>query len=217
MKTTITTMLLLALCLVITGCGQVCQTPIENNLSGWSFYSENSDARQRDTWEIIDGVLICSGTPRGYLYTNESYRDFTLTLQWRWPDEKSAGKGGVLFDMTGVDNIWPTSLEAQINSGSAGDFWALDGYGLTGVADRTELHSHPEYGELVNVKKIEAAENAAGQWNSYKIVAEGADVTLTINGQVVNKATRTNTTGGKICITSEGSGIEFRDIKIDPK
>jgi hypothetical protein len=217
MKTTLKLILSVTLCLLINGCGQVGQTPIEGNLSGWSFYSENPYAKQRDTWSIADGVLICSGTPRGYLYTNESYRDFTMTLDWRWADEKSAGKGGVLIDTTGEHNIWPKSLEAQINADSAGDFWALDGYELVGATDRMKSLSHPEYGELINVSKMEVAENPAGKWNSYKIIADGADVTLTINGQVVNKATRTNKTGGKICITSEGTGIEFKDIKIAPK
>jgi hypothetical protein len=244
MKTTIKLILSVALCFLINGCGQVNQSPIDNNLSGWScyledavairqgkayavedgslvcnryYYFEDADDKQQVVWKIEDGMLVCSGTPRGYLYTNESYRDFTLTLQWRWPDEKSAGKGGVLIDMTGVYKIWPKSLEAQINADSAGDFWALDGYELVGATDRMKSLSHPEYGELINVSKMEAAENPAGQWNSYKIVADGANVTLIVNGQVVNKATRTNKTGGKICITSEGTGIEFKDIKISPK
>jgi hypothetical protein len=218
MKTTIKLILSVALCFLINGCGQVGQTPIEGNLSGWSCYLEDAYAtKHQKVWGVDDGILICSGTPRGYLYTNDSYRDFTLTLQWRWPDEKSAGKGGVLIDTTGVYKIWPKSLEAQINADSAGDFWALDGYELVGATDRMKSLSHPEYGELINVSKMEAAEKAAGLWNSYKIVADGADVTLTINGQVVNKAIRTNKTGGKICITSEGTSIEFKDIQISPK
>lgn len=231
MKTTIKLISLVALCLLISGCGKVSLSPIKDNLSGWSCYFDKFEpyqqkiaeiedgilvSKQRDTWKIKDGVLICSGKPLGYLYTNDSYSDFTLTLQWRWPDEKSPGKGGVLIDTTGANKIWPKSLEAQINANSAGDFWALDGYELTGPPERTKSLSHKEYGQLVNISKITPAENPPGQWNSYKIIAKGKTVTLIINDKLVNKAARTNTSGGKICITSEGTAIEFKNIKILP-
>ncbi|MBW8014957.1 MAG: DUF1080 domain-containing protein [Planctomycetes bacterium] len=216
MKITIKLISAIVLCLVISGCANPGRFPIKDNLSGWSCYLENPDAKQQDTWTIEDGVLICSGTELGYMYSNDSYSDFTLMLQWRWPDEKSAGKGGVLIDTTGEHKIWPRSLEAQINANDAGDFWALDGYELTGTPERTKSLSHEKYGELINIRKMQASENAAGQWNSYKIVAEGTSVTLMINDKVVNKGTRTNTSGGKICITSEGTAIEFRNIKILP-
>lgn len=214
MKTPTILVSLLVICLIITGCSQVSQSPIKDNFAEWSFYSEDPDAKQQDTWKIEDGILKCSGTPRGYLYTNDSYTDFTMTLQWRWPDKKSEGKGGVLIDMSGENKIWPKSLEAQINAGGAGDFWALDRYKITGAPERTKTLNHPQYGNLINIVKMEAAEKPAGQWNFYKIIAKGSDVTLIINGKIVNKAKRTKTSGGKLCITSEGTGIEFRDIKI---
>lgn len=217
MKSTTIFASVLTLLLVITGCAKQSLSPIRDNLSGWSCYLEEADAKQQDTWKIEDGILVCTGNPLGYLYTDDSYSDFIMTLQWRWPDEKSAGKGGVLIDTTGENKIWPKSLEAQINADSAGDFWALDGYELKGPPERTKSISHEQYGELVNVTKITPAENPAGQWNSYKIIARGTTVTLMINDQLVNKATRKNTSGGKICITSEGTGIEFRNIKITPK
>ena len=216
MKTTIKLITFVTLCLLINGCAKVSLSPIKDNLSGWSCYLENPDAKQQDTWKIENSILICSGTELGYLYTTDSYSDFTMTLDWRWPDEKSAGKGGVLIDTTGEHKIWPKSLEAQINANSAGDFWALDGYELTGPPEQTNSISHEQYGELVNISKVVSAENPSGQWNSYKIIAKGTTVTLMINDQLVNKATRTNTSGGKICITSEGTGIEFRNIKITP-
>lgn len=213
MKTAIKLISIITLCLLINGCGKVSQLPIDNHFTEWSRYVEDVDSMQH-AWEIKGGVLKCTGAPRGYLYTNDSFTDFTMTLDWRWPDEKSPGKGGVLLDMTGDHKIWPRSLEAQINAGDAGDFWALDGYKLTGPHQRTKSLTHEQYGELVNISKTKPAEKPAGQWNSYKIIAKGKNVTLIVNGQRVNKGTRTNTSGGKICITSEGTGIEFRNIKI---
>jgi hypothetical protein len=202
------------LCLLVLGCAGTSRNPIGENLSGWACYLEDAGAKQQDTWLIEDGVLKCTGNPKGYLYTRDDYTDFVLTLQWRWPDEKSAGKGGVLFDMTGDHKIWPKSLEAQINAGGAGDFWALDGYAVSGASERTKSLDHDQFGKLTNIRKTEAAEKPAGQWNSYKIIAEGSTVTLIVNDRLVNKGTRSHKTGGRICITSEGTPICFRNIRL---
>ena len=187
---------------------------VKQNFSGMSFYSEDADAEQQDTWKIENGMLKCTGTPKGYLHTNDSFKNFIMTFKWRWPDPENPGKGGVLIDTTGKYKIWPKSHEAQINAGDAGDFWALDGYKVEGDPELTETVSHDQFGELIHIKKMQPAEKTAGMWNSYKIVAEEENITLFINGRLVNKAKRINSKGGIICLTAEGTPIEFKDIKI---
>ena len=73
-----------------------------------------------------------------------------LKLEWRWPTDKEPGKGGVLIHITGENKIWPKSLEAQLNAGDAGDFWGLDGYELSGPADRTRSFDNEKFGKLTN-------------------------------------------------------------------
>jgi len=190
----------------------------EGGLAQWTSFHEGEDTKTADVWSLDkDGVLSCKGTPLGYLVTKKEYTNFVLTLQWRWPPGKKPGKGGVLVRITGEDKIWPKSLEAQINAGDAGDFWGLAGYELTGPAERYKSLSHPKFGKLTNVKKIKPVEKEPGQWNSYKITADGGTVTLVINGQEVNKATGCDVVPGKICLTSEGHEIQFRDVVLTPK
>ncbi|UCE46751.1 MAG: DUF1080 domain-containing protein [Phycisphaerales bacterium] len=177
-------------------------------------FSADPQVAMQDAWRMEDGVLVCSGRPLGYLYTKTDIRDFTLKLEWRWPDDKKPGKGGVLIRMTGRHEIWPRSLEAQINAGDAGDFWGLAGYELTGPAERTRSLEHQQFGKLTNVKKTKAVEKPAGQWNTYEIIAEGDTVTLIINGEQVNRATGCDLDAGRICLTSEGSEIHFRNITL---
>jgi hypothetical protein len=186
------------------------------SLNSWkSFHQEG--AKTADVWSLDDqGVLHCKGNPLGYLYTEKEYDNFVLELDWRWPAGKEPGKGGVLIRTTGPDKIWPKSLEAQINVGDAGDFWGLDGYVLEGPADRKKTLENPQFGKLTNVKKSAAVEKPAGEWNHYKIVADGPVVTLEINGQTVNSATGCETATGKIVLTSEGSPIEFRNVQLRP-
>ncbi|MHB0959255.1 MAG: 3-keto-disaccharide hydrolase [Pirellulaceae bacterium] len=186
-------------------------------LPGWEFYAEKEGTKIDDVWTLHDGVLTCQGTPKGYLYTSNDYKNFVLTLEWRWAPEKKPGNGGVLIRMTGAHKIWPKSLEAQINAGQAGDFWGLDGYGLEGPAERSKAVEHAEFGKLINVQKLKEVEKPAGEWNQYEITAEEGTVTLRINGQQVNQATRCDVVAGKICLTAEGDAIQFRNVRLTTK
>ena len=181
----------------------------------WMAFSEEDTTKLEDVWSITPETIVCKGTPRGYLRTNEDFTDFVLNLEWRWPKDRP-GKGGVLFRMTGKDKIWPKSLEAQINAGDAGDFWGLDGYQLAGPKDRWKTLESEQFGTLTNLKKTEPTERKAGEWNQYEIVARGGKITLKINGRVVNETTDCDVVPGKICLTSEGSEIHFRNVRITP-
>jgi len=183
-------------------------------LSGWKSFHEDGAATGK-VWRLgDDGVLICKGLPKGYIYTEKDYGDFTLELEWRWPPDGEPGNGGVLLRTTGKHKIWPKCLEAQINAGDAGDFWGLGGYELRGPAERSKSLEHPQLGKLTNVKKTEPVEKPPGQWNHYKIVADGDTVTLIINGRQVNQATGCETAPGKILLTSEGNKIHFRNVRL---
>jgi hypothetical protein len=186
-------------------------------LEGWTSYHQD-DAATADVWSLDEaGVLHCTGKPLGYLATKEDHGDFLLELDYRWPPGQEPGKGGVLIRKTGPDKIWPQSLEAQINVGDAGDFWGLDGYSLDGPEERKQTLEHPQFGKLTNLKKLAMVERATGQWNHYKIVADGATVTLEINGQMVNRATNCDPTPGKILLTAEGFPIHFRNLRLTPR
>lgn len=181
--------------------------------SGWRAFSEKPDA-EGGPWRLTDdGVLSCRGTPLGYLATKESFGDFVLRLQWRWPQGKE-GKGGVLINFSGEDRIWPKSLEAQINAGQAGDFWGLAGFEFTGPADRLKTIDHAQFGRLTHLPRTADAERSAGQWNDYEIRAEKEWVVLRINGREVNRANRGAAAAGPIVLTAEGSPIEFRNIRL---
>jgi len=181
----------------------------------WKHFSEKPLGQRDEVWQLRDGVMVCKGTPRGYLYTEQKFTNFVLKLQWRWPEGKP-GNGGVLIRMTGEHKIWPKSLEAQINAGDAGDFWGLDGFRLDGPADRKKELDNPQFGKLINLKKTAAAEKPAGQWNDYVIEANGDTVTLTINGKTVNRATGCDVVAGPILLTAEGDEIHFRNMRITP-
>ena len=116
--------------------------------------------------------------------------------------------------MTGPQRVWPKSLEAQINAGQVGDFWGLAGYSVSGPADRMKVVEHPQFGKLTNVKKAADLEKPVGEWNDYEIAVDGAKVTLTVNGQVVNQTTDCEVVPGKILLTAEGDEYQFRNLRL---
>jgi hypothetical protein len=187
---------------------------LNNGFVTWECYLADAGAKVQDVWYIEGDVLICSGKPLGYLYTKGDYGDFVFKLEWRWPPGKKPGNGGVLIRMTGEHRIWPTSLEAQLNAGNAGDFWGLAGYRLSGPAERIRTSDHIEFGKLTNLKKTKALEKPPSEWNTYEIVAKGSTVTLIINSEEVNRATGCDPNPGKICLTSEGDEIHFRNVAV---
>ncbi len=53
----------------------------DGTLDGWEFYCEQAETKCSDVWQLDDGVLICKGTPKGYIYTQRDYTDFVMRLE----------------------------------------------------------------------------------------------------------------------------------------
>jgi hypothetical protein len=182
------------------------------DLSGWTYFLDktgpNADGSMtmEDVWKVESGKLWCSGVPNGYIRTTADYKDFVLALEWRWVEKP--GNSGVLLRVTGPDKIWPKTIEAQLMSGHAGDFWLMDG----AILDTDPSHTDPKAAN--HRTKMKAAERPAGEWNLYEITMDGSRVLLRVNGQVVNEGTGADESAGKIALQSEGAPIEFRNIRL---
>ncbi len=162
-----------------------------------------------DVWSVAaDGVMVCQGEPPGYIRTVADYDNFVLTLEWRWdPVTKREGNSGVLVRMVGPDKVWPKSIEAQLMSGRAGDFWCIDDFPMQTEPARTSGR---------NTRHLAPNELPVGEWNRYEIEADHGRVELRVNGKVLNAAWECAELPGKICLQSEGAPIHFRDIRLLP-
>lgn len=156
---------------------------------------------------VKDGVLVIKGQPIGYIRTVDTYTNFVLRLEWRFDPAKGAGNSGVLLRMVGEDKVWPKSVEAQLHSGNAGDFWNIDNFTMTTDPSRTKGR---------NTKKTHGAERPLGEWNEYEIIADHGTIILKVNGEELNRATGVEEVPGHICLQSEGAEIHFRNIRIAP-
>src|SRR4051812_39536812 len=53
------------------------------DLSGWTFCLR-SNPEPSLTWTATNGVIHCTGQPFGYARTTSDYRDYKLTVEWRF-------------------------------------------------------------------------------------------------------------------------------------
>jgi hypothetical protein len=185
------------------------------DLDGWIRFSPGDQPGDDGTWtvdkvwSVRDGVIHCEGKPAGYIRTVESYANYRLHMEWRWVDKPT--NSGVLLHTAGIDRVWPMCVEAQLMHQNAGDFWLLSHSTIN--VDGKQVGPGP----FVNAeKKHPSNEKPVGEWNTYDIVCDGGTVQLTVNGLLQNEGTDANPSSGPICLQSEGSPIQFRNIYLEP-
>jgi len=185
-------------------------------LAGWEHYLVKPDVKMADVWSVRDGLLICKGTPMGYLATKKEFTNFRLIVEWRWALPKPAGNSGVLMRITGEPQPLPKCVEAQLKSGSAGDIYGFHGFQVKGDAARSISANGKMIGKLSGVSKIKGNEKKPGEWNTCDITFNGGDLTLIVNGEKVNEATGCDVVAGKIGLQSEGGEVHFRTVRLIP-
>ena len=178
------------------------------NLDGWTAHFQDGSRDPAKAFFVEDGILKDLGNPIGYLKTIDEYTSFELVVEWRFDPEKGAGNSGVLMRLQGADKIWPNSIEAQLWSTNAGDIWNIDDYPMTTDKERTNGRH--------TVKAHPTNERPLGEWNSYRILLDGENLTLEVNGLVQNEAIDCAVQSGPIALQAEGAWIEFRKVELRP-
>ena len=179
------------------------------DLTGWIFDSIDTDDRDQ-VYTIEDGVLRVSGSPKAVLRTTGYYRDYEFEVQWRWAEK--GGNSGVLIHCSTPRelNIWPKSLEVQLASANAGDFWMIGERVMVDDFD-SRLRSQRRLPNLTD-----GSENPLGEWNTMLCRVSGDTVKVFVNGELVNEGRDLSVSEGAICLQSESQPIEFRKVQIRP-
>ena len=191
-------------------CAQRIQLFNGRDFSGWTLYGEDEGVDLDHVWSVEDRVIYCAGQPRGYMRTKKEYGNYHLHVEWRWPEKPA--NGGVLVHCTGPNKIWPKCIEAQLNAGKAGDIVLIGNTGITvNGADKQD----PTKPYVLIPKQQVISEKPVGQWNTFDIVCAGDTIRYVVNGVLQNQGTKASDTRGAICLTGEGSPIEYRNITLE--
>jgi hypothetical protein len=191
------------------------------SLSGWhaDVPATDGDPSLGPSFVARDGLLVSLGSPVGHLVTDESFRDYRLSLEWRWPDEP--GNCGVLVHCSTPRRLYgmfPQSLECQLHDGNAGDFWCI-GEDIS-VPDMESRRGPRETWGVDGDKArrirnlTDGSERPAGEWNRMEIECRGRSVTVWVNGILVNAGTDCTTDRGQIALQAEGAVCEFRRLEL---
>jgi hypothetical protein len=205
------------------------------DLAGWTQVVKAGETPDPSTWSVADGVMRCTGKPAGYIRTEGSYKNYRLTLEWRWsgPDLPPNAQGqprmrnsGVLVHISGPDTVWPRSVEAQLMQTNAGDIYDIGNVGFAELLVVREKAVATAGADAEAVKRAQAqrrvpkagasSEKPVGEWNTYEITCSGDTMTLRVNGVEQNRATKIGATEGHIALQSEGAAIEFRNVRLTP-
>jgi hypothetical protein len=188
------------------------------SINDWYAFTKTSTKRiePSKTYEFTDGMVRMYGENIGYLMTKKSYKNFELSLDYRWNIEEkfhrdnSKKNSGVMYNIPvdSPDNIWPKGIQFQIKENTTGDFIFLDR--VTAKVNGKLV----EAGASVTSAKFSSNESPYGQWNTIVIKSLNGKITQYLNGKLVNECVEASSIEGKISLNYEGSPIDFRNIQL---
>ncbi len=175
------------------------------NLNNWVFHLRDASVDPAKVFTVQNGVIHIKGDPFGYMRTKESYSEYKLHVEWRYPSELS--NSGIFIHAQGADTIWLKCIECQLKAGSAGDFVCMNG---------SDMNERKDKANRVVKKLADSSEKAVGEWNTMEVTCKANTIEVLVNGVIQNKGTNLNVTSGSICLQSEGKDIEFRNVILTP-
>jgi hypothetical protein len=177
------------------------------DFTGWTFCLR-TNAEPAKTFMVTNGVIHCIGQPFGYMRTEKSYKDYHLTVEWRFVKvAQGADNSGVFVHIQPPDQVWPKCIENQGQYQHQGDFVMMSG--ATGKVRDAVARGGARTREPQN-------EKPAGEWNTYEVVCSAATIKNYVNGKLMNEATECGISSGAIGLQSEGGEFEVRKVTLEP-
>ena len=174
------------------------------DLSGWKIFPENADK----TFTVKDGMIVVSGTPNGYFYTDNSYQNYIVKFDWRYKrpagledESKFLGNSGLLVHIQTPHKVWPKCLEVQGMNLNHGMLIPVSGAKLTNAKFDKEA--------------LTKARHKVGEWNTTEVRVNFQDgsVTAKVNGTLVSSG-NFDLPAGPFGFQSEGAELYFKNIRV---
>jgi hypothetical protein len=195
-------------------------------LGGEDFVKVNCDD---DTWTFKDGMIHCTGKPVGVTRTREAFTNFEFVAQWR--HLRSGGNSGffVWTSDEALKGLRPNALpkggiEVQVldhgyavqyekNAKKKGDWFTTHGdvfaVGTSKMKPFPPLS--PDGSRSFPRKQLSKGVN---EWNHYYVRCINGEVRLWVNGEEVSGGSGCSPARGYLCLESEGSPVEFKQLRV---
>jgi len=155
--------------------------------SGVLIHSTGEDGAFSGMWMYSIECQLIEGGTGDLLVVGDGTPAFSLTC----PVEKEKQGGSYIFKSGGSP--------ATINGGRI-NWWGRD----------------PEWKDIKGFRGAKDQEKAHGKWNKLMVIAHGKEITIYLNGKLVNHASDVHPEKGRIQVQSEGAEILFRRIDLTP-
>ena len=204
---------------------------IDGTGPGWTplgerdFVNVNCD---ESTWSWDQDLARCTGRPRGVIRAREPYTNFELVVQWRhlrpggnsglfvWASQESLKRlkrddlpEGIEVQV--LDHAYTEQYEKQTKKKADwftthGDVFPLGKYRMKPFPPVA-----PDGKRSFPTRHLS---RGVGQWNHYYVRCINGEVRLWVNGEEVSGGTDCQPRTGYLCLESEGSPVEFRQLRV---
>ena len=167
----------------------------------------------KNVWRIEDGALTAGTLAKkqeknDFLATEKEYGNFEMTVKWKLEGTEGFVNGGIQFRTKRIPNHHEVSgYQADLGAGYDG--------ALYDESRRNKILSQPSKELLAKAMK------PLGEWNEYRIRAEGPHIQLWLNGVQTVDFTETETgipLTGIIAVQIHGNAtslVRYKDILIE--
>ena len=191
----------LALLLPLTASAELKSFPLFNgtDLTGW----------KGEGYEVKDGAIVC--TPQGKnLMTERLFANYAFDFEFKLPP---AGNNGIGIHYPGTGDAAYVGMEVQVLDNTSDKYKDLKPYQF-----------HGSIYTMVPAKK--APLKPVGEWNQERIIVNGDDVQVTVNGEVITEAKLSELNqkfpqhegakrrAGHIAFCGHGDPVAFRGMRI---
>lgn len=168
------------------------------DLSGWKAYGT-------ERWYVDQGNLVCESGPDkqyGYLGTQQSYKNFDLTLEFK---QEANGNSGVFF-RSSIEGTKITGWQAEVAPSGQHTGGIYESYGRGWL-----IQPEPALEKMLKM----------GEWNTMRVRVSGDEVTTWLNGtqMITLKDAKIGQANGQIALQiHDGGGIKvrWRNIRLIP-
>ena len=183
---------------------------VGTDLSGWTVHEGKSSA-----WRREGDTIRCISSTGGWLRSNAVYSDFVLRLEYRI---QAGGNTGIGLRAPASGNPTFTGLEIQLLDDGAAKYADL----------RADQYTGSIYYQVAASKKAKL--QPVNEWNQCEICCLGDEVTVRINGEIVNQVRlndrqqEKNSQGvhllsqrppiGHLALQSHSTQVDFRKIEV---
>jgi hypothetical protein len=163
-------------------------------------------------WKVTDSVATLTPRPgekgwsrwSAYLWSKDKYQDFEIEFDYK---VEPKGNSGFYFHVDDKDDPVTKGIEVQI-------------YDSHGKSANARLTDHDSGGIIPGLPPAKNTAKPAGEWNHFNITSRGRDVTVKLNGEVVNQVSlddpklKNRPPTGYIGFQDHGLPLSLRKIRV---